>query len=118
MLPRLARLSGSSSHAQLQMSLLLQGADDAEEIVGARVSPWSQHGMQALARLVDLGGKVFESDSHVDQVAQDRLAFGRVPLEIGVDCLGEDGLTESGVAARARCDRLLEVPVGAMFRPR
>src|SRR5207244_1264284 len=89
---------------------LLQGAHDAEEILGARVAVRGEHSVQAFAGLLDLRGQLLEADRGVDQIAQNGLARGRVASEIRIDRLRKERLAKARVALRARRDRGLEIP--------
>src|SRR5208283_4221605 len=66
--PRLRR------HMQLDPRLLLQIADDAEEVAGLRIAAGAEHADQAFGGGVRRLTKLFEADRRLDVVAQDRLA--------------------------------------------
>src|SRR5437667_11232671 len=89
---------------------LLQGAHDAEEILGARVAVRGEHSVQAFAGLLDLRGQLLEADRGVDQIAQNGLARDRVTPEIRIDRLRKERLAKTRVTLRARRDRGLEIP--------
>src|SRR5438094_8519743 len=89
---------------------LLQGAHDAEEILGARVAVRGEHSVQAFAGLLDLRGQLLEADRGVDQIAQNGLARDRVAPEIRIDRLRKERLAKTRVTLRARRDRGLEIP--------
>jgi hypothetical protein len=104
------RLAGSGRHAQLHPRFLLQGAHDAEEILGAWIAARGQHSVQTLARLLDFRGQPLEAERGVDQVAQYGLARGRVAPKKRVDRLRKERLAKARVALRPRRHRLLEIP--------
>ncbi|MFN0038647.1 MAG: hypothetical protein ACKVP2_03955 [Burkholderiales bacterium] len=90
-------LRGLGGHAQFHPRLLLQHAHDAEEILRTRIAVRRQHPVQAFAWLVDLGGKAFEANGGIYQVAQNGLACTGVAGKIGVDCLRKERLPETRI---------------------
>lgn len=53
--------------------------------------------------------QLLESERRVDVVAQKRAAGFHVPAEHQLDCLAEQGLTESRLILSALADRLAEI---------
>ena len=85
-------------HAQFDARFLLEGADDVEEVFGARVAVRCEHSMQALAGFVDRPCQALEAHGRVDQIAQDGLARGRIARQVSVYRFGEQRLAEARVA--------------------
>src|SRR5437867_2600342 len=102
--------AGFGRHAQLHPRFLLQGAHDAEEILGARVAARSQHPVQTLARFLDCRGQLLETERGIDQVAQNGLAGGRVASEKRVDRLRQERLAKARIALRASRHSVLKIP--------
>src|SRR5260221_7252182 len=66
--------------------------------------------MQALAGLVHQCGQCRKSNRGVHEVAQNGPADGGVALEVRIDRLCKESLTEARVALCARLNCLLEIP--------
>ena len=82
---------------QLDPGLLLQIADDAEEVARLRIAARAEHADQALGGRVGRLAELFEADGRLDVVAQDRLA--------GVDVAGQhrvDAFAQQRFARRRR----------------
>ena len=89
-----ARRAGGASRglgrdAQFDARFFLQRRHNVEEVLCARIAARCEHAMQALGGFIDCRRQCFEAHRRVDQIAQDGLAGGGVPGEIGVDRFGK-----------------------------
>ena len=85
-------------YAQSNLGVLLNRADNPEEILCVRVSLRGEHAVQALVRLPDFSRKLFETDRRVDEVAKHRLAGCRIAGKTGIDGLAEQGFAKLRIA--------------------
>ena len=67
------RLS-NGPHFELDALVLLDAADDLEEVAGVRIASRSEHAHETVGRLIGDGGKLLEPDGGVDIAAQLDLA--------------------------------------------
>ena len=96
-----AFLAGFGRHAQCDASLLLERVQDTEEVVGAWIPPWTQHPMQAFARLLERQGELLKPDGGINQIAEDGLAHSRIAGEISIQRLRKQRLTKARITLRA-----------------
>ena len=92
---------GLGRHAQFHTSLLLQNTHDAEKILRAWITVRRKHAMEALARLIDLGGETLKANGCIHPVAQDRFASPGIAGQIRVDRFRKKRFAEPRVFARA-----------------
>lgn len=97
----------SRQDVQLDASLLLQVADDAEQIAGLGIAARSEHADQTLRRCVRGLAELLGADRCLDVIAEDRLAGINVAGQHRVDAFAQQEAAKSG----SRATRLPTKPV-------
>ncbi len=92
----------------MQAGLLLQIADDGEEIFRLRIAARAEHADQALGGRAGRLGELFEADGRLDGVAQQRLSGLDIAAQHGVDALAQQRLREFRVGLDVMLHKVLE----------
>jgi hypothetical protein len=98
-----------SRHTQMQAGLLLQVADDGEEIFRLRIAARAEHADQALGRRAGRLGELFEADGRLDGVAQQRLSGLDIAAQHGVDAFAQKRLGEFLVGLDVMLHQVVEL---------
>ena len=89
--------------------MLLNAADDIEEIAGVGIPVWPEHTHEALGRLVGKGAKLLETNGCVDVVPKYDLARVDVSGKQAIDAFLQQSLSKGWVASGSCLHRFFEV---------
>ena len=90
-------------HFELDALVLLDPADDLEQVAGVRIARRSEHAHQTLGRLVREGAKLLEPDCGVDVVTQYDLAGIDVPCKQALDAFLQQPFAKSRSRSARAC---------------
>jgi hypothetical protein len=100
-----------SVHLQLDADAFIpsQRSDDAKEVLGARVTVWPKHPLQARRGDPGFTGEFAEAYRGVDVVTQDSAACSKVTIVDELEPFTKKALAKSGFALCAFTDRIAEI---------
>ena len=102
---------------ELDALMLLNAADDVEQVSGVGIPVWPEHAHEALLRPISMGSELLETDGRVDVERQYDLARIDVSEKQKLDAFLQQFLSKGWVASGSCLHRLFEVTrLAVMFQ--
>jgi hypothetical protein len=92
------RCSSRNGHLQVAAAVLLQIADDAEQVSRLGIASWPEHPDQALRLRSRRLAEFLKSNRRLDIIAQDRLSRVDITRQKGLDAIAQQGLGKSRIS--------------------